>query len=133
MTSRSLASAPTFPPLRPFGPPPHEWGGVKCLLPFGQEVVAQAANLGVDALEIGFVGLSETRRVDRVRPHHDRVFAVVGVVALAAPDHLETEALVYLHRVLIRRADLERDPFGAHVVCRLHQPGENDPPVAAML
>src|SRR2546430_14319603 len=100
---RCRGSVPTFSPpagLRPTSPAS---GEVKVLLPFGEEIGAEAANFGVDALEIGFVGLAETRGVDRVRPHHDGVFAVVRVVPLAAPDDLETEALVHLHGVFVRR------------------------------
>src|SRR5438093_1108326 len=103
------------------------------LLILGEQLAAEAADLRVDPLQVRLVRLAEPRRVDRVRPHDDRVLAVVGVVALPPADHLEAEGLVHLHRVVVRGSDLERDPLCTHVVGGLDQPGEHDPPVASAL
>src|SRR3989441_1795912 len=98
-----------------------------------EEVAAEAADFGFDPLQVGLVGLAEARGVDRVRPHHDRVFAIVRVVTLAPPDDLEAEGLVHPHRVVIAGPNLERHPLGAHVVGGLDEAGENDPSVPAVL
>src|ERR1051325_10983430 len=103
------------------------------LVLFGEELAAKAAHLGIDPVEVHLVRLAKARRVDGVRPHHDRVLAVVRVVALAAADDLEAEALVHLHGVVVGGPDLERHPLGAHVVCRLDQAREDDPSVTPVL
>src|SRR6266851_7478394 len=133
-------------PLRPCGPPPHEWGGPYLLLRpaghlpmngertlLGQQVTAQALDVGVDPVQVCLVRLAKTRRVDGVRPHHDGVLAGVRVVALSPPDDLEAEGLVHLHRVVVAGADLERDPLRAHVIRGLDQAGEDDAAVAVVL
>src|SRR5665213_305754 len=97
------------------------------------KLAAQASHVGFDAFQVGLVGATEAGRMDRVRPHHDRVLAVVRVVALAAPDDLEAEGFVHMHGVLIGSAHLEGHPLRAHVIGRLHETREQDAPVAAML
>src|SRR5690348_45659 len=129
----SMPSVSATQPLRPFGPPPHEWGGVCASVALCQQVAAEALDLGLDPLQVGLERLAETRRVDRVRPHHDRVLAVVGVVALAAADDLEAKPLVHLHGVVVGGADLEGHPLRPHVVGGLNQAGEDDPAVAMVL
>src|SRR5690348_15549707 len=120
--------SPTAPPaLRATSP----LRGEDALL--GKEVAAEALDLGLDPLQVGLERLAEARRVDRVRPHYDRVLAVVGVVALAPADDLEAEALVELHRVVVAGADLQGHPLGAHVVSGLDQAGKDDPAVAMVL
>src|SRR6266513_666871 len=103
------------------------------LLSFRQELAAQAANLGVDPLQVGFVGLTKARRMDRVRPHPDGSLTVVRVVALAPADDLEAERLVHLHRVVVRGPHLERHPLGAHIVGGLDEAREEDPAITLVL
>src|SRR6266516_559748 len=122
--SASFSPSPRPSPRRGEGAP---------LLSLGEELAAQAANLGVDPLQVGFVGLAKPRRMDRVGPHHDGILAVVRVVALAPADDLEAERLVHLHRVVVRGSHLERHPLGAHVVGGLDEAGEEDPAVTAVL
>src|SRR6266851_8087326 len=107
---------------------PTPWGGE-----LGQQIPSQTFDVGVDPLQVGLVRAAESWRVDRVGPHHDRVLAVVGVVALAPADHLEAEGLVHLHRVLVGRPHLEGHPLGAHVVGRLDETGEKDASEALMM
>src|SRR5438093_10935600 len=71
--------------------------------------------------------------MDRVRPHHDGILAVVRVVALAPADDLEAERLVHLHRVVVRGPHLERHPLGAHVVGGLDEAREEDPAITMVL
>src|SRR5713226_5953649 len=99
----------------------------------GKQVPSQAFDLGVDPLQVGLVRAPESGRMDGVGPHHDRVLSVVGVVALATADHLEAESLVHVHRVLVGRAHFEGHPFGAHVVGRLDETGEEDAAEALMM
>src|SRR5450759_3524839 len=105
-------------------PDPPPYGGRGFLrIPLRDQVSAEASYVCFDPLQVCLVGAAEAGRVDAVRPHHDRVLTVVRVVTLAAPDDLEAESLVHLHRVLVGRTDLERDPLGAHFVGGLDQPG----------
>src|SRR6266508_6556284 len=121
-------------PDRPSGASRHlPVNGEESFLLLFCQVAAQSADLGVDPLQVPLVRLAKTRRVDRVRPHDDRVLAVVGVVALAAPDDLEPEVLVHLHRVVVRRPDLEGHPLGAHVVGGLDEAREDDASVPSVL
>src|ERR1700738_2082215 len=94
---------------------------------------AQAGDVAVDPGKVQLEGLAEARRVDRVRPHHDRVLAVVGVVAAAATDDLESEVLVHPLGVLVGSGGLESDPLRAEVVGGRDEGRENDPAVAAAL
>src|SRR5712692_6430663 len=111
---------------------PTAWGG-ELVIALGQEVPAQAADFGVDALQVHLVRAAKSGRVDGVRPHDDRVLAVVGVVALPPADHLEAEGLVHPHRVFVGRAHLQCHPLGAHVVGRLDETGEEDASEALMM
>src|SRR5229473_2240731 len=111
---------------------PTGWGGESGIA-LGQQVPSQAFDLGVDPLQVGLVRAPESGRMDGVGPHHDRVLSVVGVVALATADHLEAESLVHVHRVLVGRAHFEGHPFGAHVVGRLDETGEEDAAEALMM
>src|SRR5713226_921596 len=108
----------SIPRVRLTAPPslPTRWGGTCGSVAPRQQVPAQAAHVGLDALEVRLIRAAEAWRVNRVGPHHDRVLAVVGVVALAAADDLEPESLVHVHGVLVGRAHLEGDPLRAHVV-----------------
>src|SRR5258708_12962729 len=74
---------------------------VRKLLSLGHQVPAQTPHISVDTLEVGFKGAAESRRVDGIRPHHDRVFAVVGVVTLAPSYHFQPEAPLHLHPLAI--------------------------------
>src|SRR5216683_4347890 len=111
---------------------PTTWGG-ELAFALGQQIPSQTLDVGVDPLQVGLVRAAESGRVDGVRPHHDRVLAVVGVVALAPADHLEAEGLIHAHRVVVGRPHLEGHPLGAHVVGRLDETGEEDAPVAAVV
>src|SRR5580704_3596979 len=102
-------------------------------VPLGDQVSSEAADVRFYSLQVLFVGAAEARAVDAVRPHHDGVLAVVGVVALTPSYDLEAEGLVHLHRVLVARAHLESHPFRTHVIGRLDEAGEHDAPVAAVL
>src|SRR6266566_482149 len=125
LVSIPSVTASSFTPTRASPDLPTSWGGELAFV-LGQQVAAKAADVGFDALEVGLVRAPESRRVDRVRPHHDRVLTVVGVVTLAPADHFEAEGLVHVHRVLVGRPHLERHPLRAHVVGGLDQSGEDD-------
>src|ERR1700687_6194952 len=74
-------------------PSPRRGEGLDVALDY--QVAAEAADVRVDPLEVHLKRLAKARRVDGVRPHHNRVLAVVGVVALAPADDLEAEAFVH--------------------------------------
>src|SRR6266567_2676163 len=134
--SMPSVSASLFLPTRRLAPPsPHGAGGDLSLtaLVLCAQFAPQTSYVRVDTFQVGFVRAPEAGRVDGVGPHHDRVLAVVRVVALAPPDHLEAEGLVHVHRVLVGRAHLERDPLGAHVVRGLDETGEDDAPVTVVV
>src|SRR5450759_1586348 len=120
-------------PIRRFAPPSPRAGKTLLLAVLGHKLAAQASDVGLDPLQVGLVGTPDPGRVDRVRPHDDRVFAVVGVVALAPADDLEAECFVHAHGVVVGGAHLQSHPFRAHVVGGLDQAGEQDATVAAVL
>src|SRR6266571_5020866 len=106
LVSIPSVTASSFTPTRASPDLPTSWGGELAFV-LGQQVAAKPADVGFDALEVGLVRAPESRRVDRVRPHHDRV--------------------------LVGRPHLERHPLRAHVVGGLDQSGEDDATVAAVV
>src|SRR5205823_13099454 len=65
--------------------------------------------------------LLEAGRLDRVRPHHDRILVVVGVVTAAATNDLEAELFIKADGDIVGRAYLERQPARPELIRPLDQ------------
>src|SRR5438132_3084826 len=77
--------------------------------------------------------LLEARRLDRVRPHHDGVLVIVGVVPAATTDHLETELLIEPDGDVVGGSHLEREPARAELIGPLNQRRHQGMPVSFAL
>src|SRR5919198_4015234 len=75
-------------------------------------------------------GVDEHARVDRVGPHHQRVLAVVAVVAAANAHLLEGVLAIEGLGYVVRLADLKRQPTGADAPRGVDHPEQQQLPQA---